>query len=101
MLDSLSDEQVKTLLDFASYLTSGVSGHQKPEAANPVDIPRPEKESVIGAIKRLKSAYPMLDSQVMLAQTAELMSQHVMQGRAAEQVIDELEHLFKSVYEKR
>lgn len=101
LLDTLSDTQLKTLLDFASYLASSAAGQAAPEVADPIDIPRPEKESVIEAIKRLKSTYPMLDSQVMLAQTADLMTQHVMQGRATEQVIDDLESLFKSVYEER
>ncbi|GMQ91641.1 MAG: hypothetical protein BMS9Abin11_0950 [Gammaproteobacteria bacterium] len=101
LLDTLSDTQLKTLLDFASYLASSATEQQAPEETDPIDIPRPEKESVIEAIKRLKSTYPMLDSQVMLAQTADLMTQHVMQGRATEQVIDDLESLFKSVYEER
>ncbi len=100
LLDALSDAQVKTLLDFASYLASSAAVQPVPEVADPIDIPRPEKESVIEAIKRLKSTYPMLDSQAMLAQTADLMTQHVMQGRATEQVIDDLESLFKSVYEE-
>ena len=101
LLDSLSDTQINSLLDFASYLTAGSTGEQEPEVMGPVEISRPENESVIEAIKRMKSTYPMLDPQAMLPQTADLLSQHVMQGRAAEQVIDDLESLFKSAYEAR
>ena len=101
LLDTLSDAQVQSVLDFTSYLASSTSEQPATEAIDPVDIPRPEKESVIEAIKRLKSTYPMLDPQAMLPQTADLLSQHVMQGRTAEQVIDDMESLFQSAYEER
>ncbi len=101
LLDTLSDAQLKSVLDFASYLAASTAEQQVPEVTDPVDIPRPEKESVIEAIKRLNSTYPILDSQVMLPQTADLLSQHVMQGRTAKQVIDDMESLFKSAYAER
>lgn len=101
LLDTLSDAQVQSLLDFASYLAASTSEQPAPEVTDPIDIPRPETESVLEAIKRLRSTYPMLDPQAMLPQTADLLSQHMMQGRTAEQVIDDMESLFKSAYAER
>ncbi len=65
----------------------------------PADIPRPEEERVVAAIKRLSATFPMLKKNSMLNETAELMSQHILKGRAAKDVIDELEALFKARYE--
>ena len=41
----------------------------------------------------------MLDSTEMLTETSALMGAHVLQGRAAEVVIDELEALFTARYQ--
>ena len=54
---------------------------------------------MIGAIKRLNASYPMLESRRLLDETSLLMSQHVLQGRDVNQVIDELEQLFRRHYE--
>jgi hypothetical protein len=40
----------------------------------------------------------MLDKAPMLHQTSSLVSAHIMQGRPATEVIDELEQLFESRY---
>lgn len=66
----------------------------------PQDIPRPAKESVVGAIRRLSKSYYMLERQDMLNETASLMAAHVMQGRSAADVVDELEVVFRSHYER-
>lgn len=66
--------------------------------AQPVLIPRPERESVIGAIKRLTASYPMVDRAAMLNQTSSLVTQHLVQGRPAAAVIDDLEALFRDHY---
>ena len=42
----------------------------------------------------------MLDRSKMLNETSSLMTQHVLNGRAATEVIDELEIMFKRHYEK-
>ena len=64
----------------------------------PVLEPRPAQESVIAAIRRMRRSYPMLDSATMLNDTSTLMSAHVLQGRSAADVIDELEELFAVRY---
>ncbi|MBF0256090.1 MAG: hypothetical protein HQL47_06450 [Gammaproteobacteria bacterium] len=61
----------------------------------PKPIPRPEEETVIGAIKRLSESFYMLDRSKMLHETSGLMSEHLLQGRDAMAVIDELEDLFQ------
>jgi hypothetical protein len=66
----------------------------------PEDIPRAEKESVVAAIKRLSATYPMINKQTMLDQISPLMSQHVMEGRDPNEVIDELEDVFRKRYEE-
>jgi hypothetical protein len=70
------------------------------EAVLPKDIPRPEFETVIGAIKRLSETYYMLDRSRMLEDTSSLMTGHLLQGRDAMAVIDELEQLFQRHFDK-
>ncbi|MCB1733598.1 MAG: Crp/Fnr family transcriptional regulator [Gammaproteobacteria bacterium] len=97
---SLSTADRKTLLDFADFLATRdrpeqAAGHA---VAEPAHEPRPEKESVVQAIKRLSRIYHMVDRATLLNETSSLMSQHLMQGRAAVEVIDELETLFEKRY---
>jgi hypothetical protein len=98
ILESLPEEQARQLLDYAEFL---FARHARPPgAAAPLDLPRPDQESVVRAIKRLRETYPMLDPAKLLNETSLLMSQHVMQGKDAVEVIDELEILFRAHYEK-
>ena len=108
ILESLPPAQAETLLEFAEFLAAryGQAGpsdtpEQTAAATLPLDIPRPEKESVVKAIKRLATTYPMLDRSKMLNETSTFMTQHIMQGRAAVEVIDELEAMFRSCYERQ
>lgn len=98
----LSPAHQDTLLAFAEFLAGRADeGAQAPAAvAAPEPIPRPEEESVVKAIKRLTRTYPMLDHSHMLGRTSDLVSQHVLQGRAAREVIDELEAIFREHYER-
>jgi len=108
LLSRLSESEAETLLAFAEFLASrgsGVapspSGAPQPAAVpQPEPVARPEKESVVKAIKRLAATYPMLDRSKMLNETSALMTQHVMHGREAVEVIDELEIVFRSHYER-
>jgi hypothetical protein len=67
-------------------------------AASPQPEARPEGESVVMAIKRLTRTYPMIDRRKLMGPTSLLMSQHALQGRAATEVIDELEVVFERHY---
>ncbi len=90
------------ILGFAEYLATRAGETVKPVQAvpQPLDVPRPEQESVVAAIKRLSSTYHMLDDPRLLNEASVLMSQHVMQGREAEHVIDDLQALFNKFYEQ-
>lgn len=98
ILDRLSPEQARQLLEYAEFLFARHGGEEAP--AVPLDIERSADESVVVAIKRLRMTYPMLDPAKLLNETYDLMTQHVMQGRAAIEVIDELEVLFRRYYEE-
>ena len=102
---SLREDEQATLLRFAEFLVASQQRDEvpSPPAASfpvPGDIQRPEEESVIMAIKRLTTTYPMINKDKLLHQTSELMAGHVMQGRAAGDVIDELEQLFAEHYQQ-
>jgi len=98
---NLSSADRSSLVAFAEFLAS----REKPEveeslpAANPTIIPRPADESVPKAIKRLAKSYPMLDDVELLHRCSALMSEHILQGRASCEVIDELELLYQQSYE--
>lgn len=100
---SLEPEDRNTLLAFAEFLAARASEDAIELSAGvlqPEPIPRPTKESVVGAIKRLSKSYHMLDRSAMLNDTSSLMGAHVLQGRPSGEVIDELEALFARYYEK-
>lgn len=107
IFQQLPAAQSETLLEFAEFLLSRY-GEVAPDSETasvgkvsaPVDIPRPSEESVVRAVKRLRATYPMLDPRKLLNQTSELMTQHMVHGREAVEVIEELEILFKSHYEQ-
>jgi len=87
------------LIAFADFLASRRAGAPT-EVAEPTREPRPTKESVVGAIKRLRRSYPMLDGADLLDETSSAMSAHLMQGVPASEVIDRLEVLFDTHYRR-
>ncbi len=93
----LPPDQAETLLTYAEFIAERY-GRVDETPAEVQPIPRPEKESVIAAIKRLSATYPMLDKGKIFNETSSLMSQHIIQGREAIEVIDELEDLFAGEY---
>lgn len=64
----------------------------------PLDIPRPEDESVIKAIKRLSATYPMVDKENILHPISDLMTSHMISGKSAPDVIDDLQEVFLNEY---
>ncbi len=99
IFDTLDEERQRSLLDFAEFLQS--RGDLKPvEIGEPLDIPRPEDETVVGAIKRLKQTYPMIDSMAVFSEASSLMTDHMVSGRDRVEVIDEMQVLFQQAYEK-
>ena len=104
MFSRLDHEDRSSVLAFAEFLIERKS--RKALAAEPASpqqpksIARPEKESVVGAIKRLAKTYDMLDRAEMLNETSSLMTAHVMHGRTAKAVIDDLEQVFAEHYRR-
>lgn len=98
LYESMDDERKRSLADFADFMYAQAEPISK-ELAMPVDIPRPETESVVGAIKRLKCMYPMIESMKVFSAASELMTEHMVSGRDSVEVIDEMETIFKTSYE--
>lgn len=94
----LPDEVAQQLLDFAEFLALRHKVEVK-DLSLPEKIARPESESVVIAVKRLSATYPMLNKDKLLNETASLVSQNLLQGRNAVEVIDELEVIFSKQYE--
>ena len=89
----------ESLMDYAEFLV-GRALPDEPQTPNePLPIPRPQQESVVKAIKRLRETYPMIDRAKILHATSAVMTQHLVHGKSAELAIDELESLFRQHYE--
>lgn len=95
---SLGEDDRRTLLRFAEFLAANEGKELRQGPLEPESLPRPHKETVVAAIKRLSRSYHMLDRSRMLNETSALMGAHVINGRPAEEVIDELEGLFARHY---
>lgn len=96
---ALDASQKQSALAFMAFLATQESGQTPHEAIKPQLIDRPKEESVIKAIKRLKTSYPMLDQNQLFHATSEKMMDHLMHGKSAPDVIDELETLFLQKYQ--
>lgn len=95
--NTLPDEVAQQLVDFAEFLAARYQV-EIDEIPPPETIERPEKESVVAAVKRLSATYPMLDKDPLLDKTSALVTQNLIQGRDAVEVIDELEQVFSESY---
>lgn len=90
-------------MDYAHYLdhlSSSDEQGKEEEKLQPLETSRPDKENVVNAIKRLRASYFMLNTDDLLNETSSLMAQFMIQGRAAEEVIDDLEKVFDDFYQK-
>lgn len=97
ILDSLPTKYAAQLLDFAEFI---FQRHGEDRTNLPrQDIDRPESESVVQAIKRLTQTYPMLEPSSLFTETSGLMSESIVGGKSAKEVIDKLESLFQDRYD--
>ena len=55
---------------------------------------------MVGAVKRLKIKYHMIESMTVFSRASELMTDHMVKGRDVVEVIDEMEVLFDDAYKK-
>lgn len=98
MLESLESKDQEMVMAFVEFLAARKPDSRRSQATLPVQIARPAEESVVKAIQRLRATYPMLEAGKLLNETSAFMAQHVMQGRPAEEVIDDLEAAFAEQY---
>lgn len=97
LYDSLNEQARQSLSDYAGYLAATTTPVVK-EILPPAEISRPEEETVVGAIKRLKATYHMVESMSVFSKASSLMTEHMINGRDAMEVIDEMEVLFEQAY---
>ena len=100
ILHRLPEREQTSLLDFARFLAERAGPPSPASVPEPLDIPRPPTESVVKAMQRLSATYPMLEKSHLLNEATGLMSQHVLEGRDVNEVIDEMEALFRAHYER-
>lgn len=103
LMDGMSHEHKKSLVDFAEFLKQKSQQHpqqsETQEKLQPEMQPRPDDENIINAIKRLRATFYMLNTDSLLDETSGLMTQHIVHGRAAVEVINDLEALFEKHYQ--
>jgi len=99
LYEAMDDERKQSLCDFADFLYAQAEPVAK-EILPPHDLPRPEKETVVGAVKRLKTSYHMIESMTVFSAASSLMTDHMVKGRDVVEVIDEMEVLFEEAYQK-
>ncbi len=99
LYESMDDERKRSLCDFADFLYAKAAPISK-EVPAPEDISRPQEETVVGAVKRLKLKYHMVESMSVFSAASSLMTEHMVKGRAVIEVIDEMEVLFEDAYNK-
>lgn len=101
IFDQLDDADRSTVLAFAAFLQQRSNTPVPPKEVPPIKlIPRPEHESVVGGIKRLTQSYFMIDKDALMDETSLLMTQHVLKGRPAADVINDLEQMFAHHYQQ-
>lgn len=104
---ALTPDNRDSLLSFAEFLLSrqpadAASGAETPPASlqAPLDIARPAEETVVAAIRRLRETYPMVPRKAVFQQSSTLMTKHIIESADSTIIIDELEALFLSEYDK-
>jgi len=99
LYEAMDDERKLSLCDFADFLYAK-AGPVVKEIPPPEDVLRPEQETVVGAVKRLKTKYHMVESMTVFSAASSLMTDHMVKGRDVVEVIDEMEELFDEAYKK-
>ena len=97
-LRRLPQAQKQALLDYAEFLTQRYAVEDETIPLDPLDIPRPQEESVVKAIRRLAKTYPMLDSKELFEKTSSFMMRNLMHGEDSCVLIDEMEVFFQQSY---
>lgn len=96
LYEELTPIERQMLISYAAFLVEHTTKNKTIEV--PIDIIRPSEESIVAAIKRLSASYSMLDKSKLLSDVSEKVTQHIVFGREASEVIDELEVFFQQNY---
>ena len=96
---ALNPAKQSSLMDYGEFLLQRELPDAPETPSEPLAIPRPAQESVVKAIKRLRETYPMIDRAKILHDTSACMTKHLVHGKPAAEVIDELETLFRGHFE--
>jgi hypothetical protein len=97
LLERLDEAGRRTLVEYAEFLASRAD----PELPPRLPVARPAAESVLQAVRRLNRSYPGLRRASLVQPVGELLSQHLVDARAAEEIIDELEALYARAHAER
>lgn len=105
LLGKLPAEDREQLLAFAEFLlqrreSTADGGVPSEPVLAPEPIAPAAGETVVGAVKRLRRSYHMLEPKHLLNETSALMSRHVVGGVPASEIIVELEAMFARHYER-
>lgn len=100
IFECLAPEQQDKLIEFAEFLAVSDEGGGESIESEPRVLPRPAEESVTMAIRRLVTTYPMLDRRRLMAEASQFLAEHALHGRAAHEVIDQLEIVFARHFER-
>lgn len=90
----------QSAMSFMEFLLSQGGGSSVTKPLQPDCIPRPDNESVVKAIKRMRATYHMLDQNKLFNETSQHMTSHLLHGKPAKEVIDELEAMFAQHYQR-
>jgi hypothetical protein len=98
IFETLNEGKQTSLIDYAEFLQSK-GDLVSVEVQAPLGIERPSDESVVGAIKRLKQTYPMIESMSVFSAASSLMTEHMINGRDVIEVVDEMQVIFEEAYQ--
>ncbi|MBF0447719.1 MAG: hypothetical protein HQL67_05915 [Magnetococcales bacterium] len=95
----LAEAERLTLTQFAEFLLARQGDKPQPVAREPLNLPRPDRESAVKALKRLKKNYPMIDADMGLLDDAARLLMEKVYGTPDDQVIEKMEALFSARYQ--
>lgn len=98
-LRRLPQAQQQVLVDYAEFLSQRYGIEEETVPLEPLDITRPQEETVVKAIRRLAKTYPMLDSKELFEKTSSYMMRNLMHGEDSSVLIEEMEVFFQQTYQ--
>ena len=88
-----------TLLQFARFLHAQQAEPGEKISQKPLDLPVPDNESAVKALKRLKKNYPMIEADMGLLDDASRLLMEKVTGTPDVEVIAKMESLFLDRYQ--